>query len=129
MRKPLNNKNIMQRAVRGQRRLNVGCVLALSVFVGACQTPATDVAGSGDSAEASQFNAELGARYLQRGELDQARLKLEKALEQDNNNSLAHISYARLQQEIDEPELAKSHFKRALELNPDDAEHLSLIHI
>lgn len=104
--------------------LNAGCCIAVAMLISACQAGSPTVSPT-NSAEAAQYNAELGARYLQRGELDQARLKLDKALEQDSNNSLAHISYARLQQEIDQPELAKSHFQRALALKPEDAEHLN----
>ena len=73
--------------------------------------------------DASQFNAELGAKYLQRGELDQARLKLEKALEQDDDNALAHISYARLQQRIGNADGAAKHFELAIKLQPEAADH------
>ena len=73
--------------------------------------------------QASQFNAELGAKYLQRGELEQANEKLQKALEQDSDNALAHISYARLQQNISQNDKADFHFKRALQLQPDEPQH------
>ena len=73
--------------------------------------------------EAAQFNAQLGARYLQRGDLDQAREKLVKALEQDDNNALAHVTYAQLQARIQRPERALVHFKKALQLEPDEGDH------
>lgn len=73
--------------------------------------------------DAAQYNAQLGAQYLQRGELDQAREKLLKALDQDDNNALAHATYANLQFRIGEPDSADVHFKRALELDPDEAEY------
>jgi len=73
--------------------------------------------------DAAQYNAQLGAQYLQRGELDQAREKLLKALDQDDNNSLAHATYANLQFRIGEPDTADEHFKRALRLDPDEAEY------
>ena len=75
------------------------------------------------STDASKYNAELGAEYLQRGELEQAREKLLKALEQDDNNALAHVTYAQLQARVEEPASAQVHFKRALQLEPDEAEH------
>lgn len=85
-------------------------------------------ASSGDvsadkAQDAAQFNAQLGAQYLQRGELDQAREKLLKALDQDDNNALAHVTYAQLQARIKQPESAQVHFKKALQLEPDEADH------
>lgn len=73
--------------------------------------------------DAAQYNAQLAAQYLQRGELDQAREKLLKALDQDEKNALAHVTYAKLQSRVSRPAKADVHFKRALELEPDEAEH------
>ena len=73
--------------------------------------------------EAAQYNAELGAKYLQRDDLEQARVKLEKALEQDDRNALAHRVYAQLQQRVGDAASARSHFRTAIRLDPDDAEH------
>jgi type IV pilus assembly protein PilF len=73
--------------------------------------------------DAAQYNAQLGAQYLQRGELDQAREKLLKALDQDDNNALAHVTYAKLQSRIDDKKAAVRHFQKALELEPDKPEH------
>lgn len=75
------------------------------------------------SRDASTNNALLGANYLQRGELDLARGKLEKALAQDPSNAYAHVTYAQLQFRIDEMAKADTHFKRAIRLEPDDAGH------
>ena len=76
-----------------------------------------------DEVAAAQYNAQLGANYLRRGELNQARAKLESALSQDDDNALAHATYAQLQQRIGDPEQARFHFERAIELQPDEAEH------
>ncbi len=73
--------------------------------------------------DAARFNAELGAKYLQRDDLEQARSKLEKALQQDKNNALAHVTYARLLQRVGDEKTAGKHFRRALALQPDVAEH------
>lgn len=85
-------------------------------------------AGSGElseekSQDAAQYNAQLGAQYLQRGDLDQAREKLSKALEQDDKNALAHISYANLQSKIGQTASAEEHFERGLALAPDEADY------
>jgi len=72
---------------------------------------------------AAQYNAQLGATYLQRGDIDQAKVKLERALEQDETNALAHVAFARLQQRVGRTDSARVHFARAIELEPDEAEH------
>ena len=76
-----------------------------------------------DDAAAAQYNAQLGANYLQRGELNQARAKLESALGQDDGNALAHATYAQLQQRIGDGDKARVHFERAIAIEPDEAEH------
>ena len=98
-------------------------LLVLAVFfMQACTTVSAPV--SGDKArDASRFNAELGAKYLQRNDLDQARSKLEKALQQDKKNALAHVTYARLLQRVGDPKTANKHFKRAIALESRVAEH------
>lgn len=73
--------------------------------------------------DAAQYNAQLGAKYLQRGELELARSKLTKALEQDDENALAHRVYAQLQQRVGQDDSARTHFQSAIQLDPDDAEH------
>jgi len=73
--------------------------------------------------DAAQYNAELGAKYLQRDALEEARAKLEKALDQDDENALAHRVYAQLQQRVGDMKSARGHFRTAIRLDPDDAEH------
>jgi len=75
-----------------------------------------------DARDAAQNNAQLGANYLQRGNLNEARSKLEKALKQDDDNALAHVTYAQLQQRINSNKIAAKHFKIAIELEPEQAE-------
>lgn len=103
--------------------VKAGLLIILSVFfLQACTTVSAPV--SGDKArDASRFNAELGAKYLQRDDLDQARSKLEKALEQNKKNALAHVTYARLLQRVGDPQTASKHFKRAIALESKVAEH------
>ncbi len=44
-----------------------------------------------DDIKASRYNAQLGINYMNNNrDLENARVKLEKALKQDNNNALAH---------------------------------------
>jgi len=98
----------------------LGCLLAASLLQ-ACASSA-DITPK-KAQDAAQYNAQLGAQYLRRGELEQAREKLLKALDQDVKNALAHVTYAQLQASVSEPASAQVHFKQALELEPDEAEY------
>lgn len=79
--------------------------------------------GSTDMKKASQANAQLAADYLQRNELKTARDLLEKALDQDKKNALAHVISGKLQHQVENLTKASFHFKRAIELEPEEAEH------
>ncbi|MFK8077665.1 MAG: type IV pilus biogenesis/stability protein PilW [Granulosicoccus sp.] len=95
--------------------------LFVALLLQACS--GNDNRGPRNSEDAAQYNAQLGAQYLQRGDLDQAREKLTKALEQDYDNALAHVTYAKLQYRVEQVDSANKHFKHALDLEPDEAEH------
>jgi len=77
------------------------------------------------SKEASAANAQIGAKYLQDEnlDLDQARIKLEKALDQDSSNALAHVYYGQLQHLVRNDDKARVHFNKAIKLEPEVAEH------
>lgn len=100
---------------------NITGVLLAAGFLVAC-SPTGDLKKD-KAKDAAQFNAQLGAQYLKRGELNQAREKLDKALEQDDDNALAHVTFAQLQARIADNASASKHFKRALAIEPDKADH------
>ncbi|MDH3714878.1 MAG: type IV pilus biogenesis/stability protein PilW [Gammaproteobacteria bacterium] len=75
--------------------------------------------------KAATFNAELGAGYLARGNLEQAKVKFEKALDQDEENAKANSGYALLQARLGNHEEADTYFERAIELDPDDSQVLN----
>ncbi len=98
-------------------------VIAMAMTLMACTIVTTSPKRTTDDEDAASFNAKLGLQYLQRGDLELANEKLTKALEQDSKNSLAHISMAQLQFAIDKPEVARKHYKRAVALDPDNADN------
>lgn len=74
--------------------------------------------------DAAQANLQLGANYLQRGELELAREKLEKAVSQDPDLAGARSYLAILYERIGEDKLADQNYRAALRLaprNPDVA--------
>lgn len=74
-----------------------------------------------DLEKAAAINAQLGSGYLAQGELDLAKLKLEKALKQAPNLPAAHSGYALLMGRLGQMGKAQKHFKKALQLDPDDS--------
>jgi len=95
----------------------------LIFITSACTIVTSPNKRSTDEESAADYNANLGAQYLQRGDIQLANEKLTKALEQDNNNANAHIAMAQLQFAIDQPKVALRHYKRAMSLDPDNADN------
>lgn len=71
--------------------------------------------------QAARINVQLGAGYLNQGDLKLASLKLERALRQDSDLASAHWTYALLQERLGQPETAEQHFRKAIRLDPKDA--------
>lgn len=106
--------------MRNNNLISVAALLALVTLIASgCVTKTIPV----KSKEAAEANAQLGIKYLQRGELDQAKVKLEKALEQDETNARAHSFYGQLQHRVEQDESARVHFNKAIALEPDEAAH------
>lgn len=102
------------------RQLITGLTLGLGLVLQSCVS--VGFSGKNDE-EAAQINAQLGAEYLQKNELQQARDKLDKALSQDKNNALAHVTSGQLYHRVENTAKARSHFKKAIALEPDKADH------
>jgi type IV pilus assembly protein PilF len=100
-------------------------VCAGAWLVGGCtSTISGDVPEVSDK-DAARFNVQLGISYLQRGNLQDAREKLERAVEQDPNFPSAHAALGLLYERVGEMDKAGSHLRRASQLAPDDAAMLN----
>ena len=75
--------------------------------------------------EAARLNLQLGAQYLQRGDLNLARDKLTKAIEQDPKLVGAHLTLALVYERARELDKASRHYREAVRLAPDDANVLN----
>lgn len=115
------NCSLIKQHGRGVFGMRLLLVVIVSCLLQACVSDGKP--SEKNRLDAAQYNAQLGAQYLQRGQLKQAREKLLKALDQDETNALAHATYAKLQFRVEQPASANTHFKRALELEPDDADY------
>lgn len=91
--------------------------LAALLAVAGCASSSGTLFGQ-QADKASRINAQLGANYLQQGNLQQAKEKIEKALDQDPKNPDAHSAAALLYMRLNEPAMARGYFEEALDLDP-----------
>lgn len=78
-----------------------------------------------DLKEAARINTQLGIEYLRKGEDGLALEKLQKALEQDDDQAMAHSVIAFLYQRRAEYELADRHYRKSLSRNDEDPNTLN----
>jgi type IV pilus assembly protein PilF len=93
-------------------------LIGLCCFLMACgSTPAKEKKKSNDK-EAAKMNVQLASGYMQRGQLEIARDKLAKAIEQDPNYSPGFATMALLMEMVNEPDKAEDYYEDALEIDP-----------
>jgi len=95
-------------------------VAAIVLFAAGCTTVAVY---PGDPVKAAIANADLGAKYLESGDLKRAKAKLEKALKSDDENAKANFYYAILLSRTKQPEEAEDHFLKATKFAPDETHY------
>ncbi len=98
-----------------KRYSHLGAIFLL-VSLSAC------TGGVKDDQQASEYNSELGVRYLQQGRLKLANEKLRKALAQNPNSAQSNHYFALLQQRLGLNNQADSHFQKAIKITPNDPE-------
>lgn len=105
-------------------RIALKNILLLSLFLIAligCVTTDSADAPAGPNKKAAEINTELGVKYLSRGELELADMKLRRALQQDPSSATTNWVFALLQERIGENEVAEKHFRKAISLDPKDS--------
>ena len=90
-----------------------------------CATTAEPGPGPEALQKASEINTQIGIRYLQQGDLQQAVRKLEKALTQNANNADAHTTLGVVYEQLDNLDQAREHYQRAVDLQPQNPEALN----
>ena len=102
-------------------------LLISSVMLISCAAqPVNNASGGSDdrivqNKEAAAINVELGANYISTGDYQLADEKLKKAFKQDPNSSVARWTYAILQEQLNQPEVAETYYKKAIAINPNDS--------
>lgn len=92
-------------------------LLVLAVLAGCSSSPVRQA----DNLKSAEVNAELGLRYMLQGKNDLALEKLNRALEQDPKSATAHHYLAELYRRLDEHEEADLHYRRSVDLDPQDS--------
>ena len=75
--------------------------------------------------DAAEPNALLGVEYMKAGRNNQAMEHLQRALIHDPDLPVAHNAIAVLYERLGENEKAEAHFKRVIELSPQDSDALN----
>lgn len=94
----------------------IGLVAAVAMLAACASTENSKVSDE----DAARFNVQLGINYLQRGDLKEAREKLERAAEQDPSFPDAQAALGILYERVGELDRAGQHLRRATQLAPDD---------
>ena len=96
-------------------------VIALCVLMSPWAGPAALAADRETSPkEAAVQNVKLGMAYLQSGQYQDAKDKLERALKQDPDNFQVHMGLALLWAQLDKPAEAEKAYKKAMRVSPDN---------
>lgn len=94
-------------------------------FLSACLLTAcvsNDTVSEPQPERAAQLNLELGIDYLRKGDLAQAKEKIDRSLEQDSRNARTHSVAGMLYDRLGDQKKAESHYERAISLDPDNSD-------
>ena len=75
-----------------------------------------------DLRSASAVNVQLAVGYIKRQQYDVAKIKLDKAIEQDSDNIEAYKMMAFLMTVVGKPEEAEDYYQDAIDINDEDPE-------
>ena len=86
----------------------------------ACVTKRSTPLHMADQREAAADNTQLGIQYMNQGDLNLAKLKLDRALDEDPSNPNVHSARAMLFERMGQAAKADEEFRTALRLAPQD---------
>ena len=88
----------------------------------AITTKKTKASSGPNFKDASELNTKLAVGYIQRKQYKAAKEKLEKAIEQDDENLDAYKTFAYLYALLGLPEKAQTKYEEALDINSEDSD-------
>ncbi len=101
--------------------------IAAAVLLAGCVTKEVgkDPAPEADQNEAAQINLQLGVNYYRQGNMNAAREKLEKAVEQNGRLAPAYRVLGLVYQELGDPEEAEKQYQKAVRIASNDPDTLN----
>lgn len=91
-------------------------------MAGCVNTTTNRTFGAPDSERAAEINLEIGIDALRKGNLNQAKEKIDRAVEQNPRNSKAQITAGMLYERLGQRDKAETHFAKGLALDPKNPE-------
>jgi type IV pilus assembly protein PilF len=95
-------------------------LVVLAIFLGGCQS--NNNMSKPQPERAAEINLELGIDHLRKGNLQQAKDKIDRALEQNPRYGRAHLVAGMLYNRLNDQSKAESHYERAVALEPKNPE-------
>jgi type IV pilus assembly protein PilF len=100
-------------------------LLSSALMYGCVTTTTGDMASGASSEDAARLNLDLGISYFRQGDYEQAMIKLEKSLQEESNNSVAHrvlgMTYERLGDDVG----AEKEYRTAVRQGSDDPDAIN----
>jgi|HubBroStandDraft_2_1064218.scaffolds.fasta_scaffold261467_2 type IV pilus assembly protein PilF len=97
------------------------CCASLLMILGGCVTTKSPHLDQGNAtADAAADNVALAMAYMQEGNLQRAKEKIDRALQEDPANPNVHSVLALFYERINDPKRAESEFREAMRLAPND---------
>jgi type IV pilus assembly protein PilF len=95
-------------------------LVVLAIFLGGCTSNSN--ISKPQPERAAELNLELGVEHLRKGNLQQAKDKIDRALEQNPRYGRAHLVAGMLYNRLGDESKADSHYQRAVSLEPKNPE-------
>ena len=105
--------------------LVLGLMLSLASCVSSSTRPTS--ASPPSASDAAQYNLQLGISYLRQNNLQAAREKLERAIEQDPDLATAYAALGVVFERLEDPAGAERLYRRAVDLDPADPDNLNAL--
>ena len=97
------------------------CAAALLVVLGGCVTTKSPHLNQGNTAaDAAADNVQLAMAYMQEGNLERAKEKLDRAMQEDPGNPNVHSVLAMFYERINDQKKAEGELHQAMRLAPND---------
>lgn len=127
--RPTVNQPKLDWSTVNQTRLTLALVLSLVVagLAGCVSSSSAPPPPAQSPADAAEYNLQLGISYFRQGNLQAARAKLERAIEQKPGLAPAHSALGLVYEGLDDLDGAERNYRRAMSLDGEDPDILNAL--